>query len=292
MDPFKKLELSDFQVLRPAYRADPDEACRLCDVSPAVVTMWRRVFDTRFLMEGDTVLFSLRDYAGRPSYSYPIGREKEKMLLSLRALCPKPRFVFVSADQLNEIQRLFGPGEVTAERKDFDYLYEKKDFLSLAGRKYQAIRNHIHKFEQSFPDWRYRPLTEETLPDARRFYREYQSCVTKDDPLFLQEKQIVTEVLENFPQYGMTGGVLYAGGGVAGFTVGETYRDTLYVHIEKGNVEIPGVYQKLSHCYAETAGEKIYYVNREEDMGDEGLRRSKLSYRPCALLEKYSIQIL
>ena len=79
-----------------------------------------------------------------------------------------------------------------------------------------------------------------------------------------------------------------ASGQVYGFAIGEVIGDTLYDHVEKADSSVIGAYQTLVNCYA-VANRHVKYMNREEDCGVEGLRRSKISYRPCALLKKYTV---
>ena len=101
---------------------------------------------------------------------------------------------------------------------------------------------------------------------------------------------MVLEVLDHMDDYRMSGGVLLADGRVVGFSLGEIVGDTLFVHIEKADRTCKGAYQMLVNQFAlRYAGEGVAYINREEDMGDEGLRRAKQSYHPVALLKKYHV---
>ncbi len=99
------------------------------------------------------------------------------------------------------------------------------------------------------------------------------------------------EILKNYGAYGMSGGLLRAQGKVVGFSMGEVYKDTLYIHIEKADTAYRGSYQVLLNEFVKRFGAGTAFVNREEDVGDEGLRISKLSYHPCEILKKSIVRI-
>ena len=99
-------------------------------------------------------------------------------------------------------------------------------------------------------------------------------------------------MLDNYQTYDLLGGVLLVDGQIAGFSLGEIIGDTLFIHIEKADRDYEGCYQMLVAQFAQHfAGEGVAFLNREDDTGDPGLRTSKLSYRPVALLEKYTVTV-
>lgn len=98
------------------------------------------------------------------------------------------------------------------------------------------------------------------------------------------------EVAENYEKYDMPAAVLSVGGRIIGFTVGEIIGDTFFCHIEKADTDYQGSYPMLTHLFlAKFMTPAVKYVNREEDVGDEGLRRSKQAYHPCEMLKKYTV---
>jgi hypothetical protein len=109
-------------------------------------------------------------------------------------------------------------------------------------------------------------------------------------PIYLEERAKTIEVLENFDIYGMEGLVLYADGIPVAFSIGEAKGDTLYIHIEKSDASFRGAPQMIASRYVQLmANDDIVYVNREEDLGDPGLRKSKLAYHPVEVIEKYTL---
>ncbi|MEG2120269.1 MAG: phosphatidylglycerol lysyltransferase domain-containing protein, partial [Pseudoflavonifractor sp.] len=101
----------------------------------------------------------------------------------------------------------------------------------------------------------------------------------------------VMEVFQNYEAYGLLGGMLMADNRVAALAAGEIVGDTLFVHIEKADLSFPGAYQTIVREFAGYYGGNTAYINREEDVGDAGLRTSKLSYHPLKLLEKYTVEV-
>ena len=106
-----------------------------------------------------------------------------------------------------------------------------------------------------------------------------------------EENHKVQEVLEHLDQYGLVGGVLRADGAIVGFTLGEVLRDTLYIHIEKADRDYPGAYQMLCRQFCTAYAGGLAYVNREEDMGNLGLRKAKRDLHPVTQLKKYTVEV-
>ena len=132
----------------------------------------------------------------------------------------------------------------------------------------------------------------EHVEEVRAFFQELIEQRSKEGDTAREEEEKVFEVLDRFEEYGFLGGILRVQGKIVGLSMGEIVRDTLFVHIEKANTELSGIYQKLVQCFArEFVTEDVRYINREEDVGDPGLRKSKMSYRPLKLLEKYTVRV-
>lgn len=102
----------------------------------------------------------------------------------------------------------------------------------------------------------------------------------------------IEEALKNFIALEMQGGVILIEGEVEAFTLGELLnKDTAVVHIEKANPEIRGLYALINQQFCEQAWGKVPFINREQDLGEPGLRTAKLSYNPIRLVEKYRIRL-
>ena len=202
------------------------------------------------------------------------------------------RFVPVPKDELDRMLHFFPGSTAQADRDTFDYLYRSEDLKFFRGKKLSGQRNHVNRFHKTYGTWTFRPIVPEDLPMILALLDRYVQEHEKDSVSYLEDLNKTKEVLNNLDLYDMKGGLLMVEDRLAGFSLGEVLGDTLFIHIEKADIAYEGVYQALVNEYAKcfvTPG--VRYINREEDAGDEGLRRSKESYHPVRLLEKYLVQI-
>lgn len=289
---FKKLELEDIRVIKAYFNAYPS---RQCDRSAGAAAMWRNYYNNSYAVFDGTVIFS-SNFAAETCFTFPIGRNVEGMLDELEAYCKEKQIPMiicsVNKNELPYIKERYPECAVSADRDWFDYLYEKEAIMSLAGRKYSTPRNHINKFRKLYKDWTFEEISKNNLPQVIEFMESFCFHADKDESAF-DEAALCLEVLENYEIFDSLGGVLKADGKVIGYSIAEIVGDTFICHIEKANTDYHGAYQMLTnqmlHHYAES--DDVKFVNREEDCGDEGLRKSKLSYHPCDLIEKNIVSI-
>ena len=141
--------------------------------------------------------------------------------------------------------------------------------------------------------WSFDPLTAGNLGAVEEFFTHTYLSGAGAGSTEQEENRRVLEVLQNLDRYGMVGGVLTADGAIVGFSLGEIVNDTLFTHIEKADRNCKGAYQMLVNQFAAAYGSgDVTYINREEDMGDPGLRRAKQAYHPVELLKKYVVEIM
>lgn len=176
------------------------------------------------------------------------------------------------------------------ERDLFDYLYNGEDLRELKGRKYHGKRNHLNNFIKNNPNYDYQPLTREMIPAVKVFLEEWceqKACNGSLDEGLICEKKAIWEALKDFGILKYTAAVILIDGKIEAFTMGEMINDqTVVIHVEKANSAINGLYGAIHQIYLKTQWPDAVYVNREEDTGDEGLRKAKESYYPVTLLKK------
>lgn len=191
------------------------------------------------------------------------------------------------------MERNFPSRFLFEERRDeWDYLYRVEKLAQLSGRKFHGKRNHIARFHEN-GKWSYESMGTENIPACREMY---QNWITQNrsrlDVSIEKEFQVVEGCFTHFAALGLSGGVLKSNDRVAGFCIGEPLtEDTYIVHIEKGDIAIQGAYPMINQQFVLHNMEHFEYVNREDDLGQEGLRRAKLSYQPDILLKKYSARV-
>lgn len=185
-----------------------------------------------------------------------------------------------------------GKYEAVLDRDSFDYVYLASDLSSLTGKKYQPKRNHISYFKRNY-DWTYEKITSENIPDClemSRLWLEESQSEYKDD--LEDELRIITRVFENYDALGFTGGLIRVGGKVVAYTMGEPLSDVMFcVHFEKAFSDIRGAYPIINQQFVENELGRYTYINREDDVGAENLRKAKLSYHPAFMVEKYTVRI-
>ena len=180
----------------------------------------------------------------------------------------------------------------TESRDSADYIYEVEALASLAGRKLHGKRNHCRRFEENWPDWRFEKLQRIHFPQCLALLDQWaQDHAEKTVSVQAAERFAIERALKDYEALRLEGGVLFAGGKLVAFTIGERVgQNGMDIHFEKALAEFPGAYPMINREFVRCLQESdptLRYVNREEDLGLENLRKAKESYRPAFLLKKY-----
>lgn len=296
---FQKLERAHLPRLLPYFRG---QTRRIANYSAGFLFMWSKFMDTHFA-EAEGCLFLRDRYFGNSYFSSPLSKDgdpaAEARGLELleeycRAAEERLHLSAVPAEQLGALAERYGADlHVSNIRRWREYLYEASDFRSYPGGRYSGQRNHVHKFEKLYPDHEFRTVEAEDIPAVEAFLREYAGAqYAKEDALADEEMQGVFDILPHLAELGLYCGALYAGGRMVAFTAGERCGDTMIVHIEKALRGVPGAYPAVAQAFARTfCTDGVRYINREDDSGDAGLRKSKLQYLPVRLVGKYNLAV-
>ena len=288
---FTDLTLQDLNTIEPYFRF---QQSRICDDTPGVALMWRDYFHTTFAVFGDSLIFRLRFASGITAFEVPLGGDTAAALEQIELFCKASGLPLVYCNvpdcSLPILRERYPDVFIQPSRDWSDYLYLTEDLLNFKGKKYDGQRNHIHRFQKLFPSYSFTAIIPDNLSRVQEFYRAFAAENEKDGELARAESEMVSEVLAHYEAYRQFGGFLEAGGKILALSIGERLNDTLYVHIEKADTDYIGSYQVTVQEFLKRFAEPgDLYVNREEDVGDEGLRRSKLSYHPTALLTKSTV---
>lgn len=294
---FRSIDLKDKELFDKYFRQ------RRYDGSESSFTnvyMWQKCYNIQWTLIDEFLCIKAKmddiDYVLPPYGASDRGIEKAvNKLIDFFKLNNWP-FVMraISPEMKETIERLY-PGKFvfTEERDVFDYVYLAEDLINLAGRKYHRKRNHIARFKKEYPHYRYVPLTKDLLNPCIDNLKEWcrkKGC--EDDESLLCERDAIISAFEVFDHLDIVGGVILIDGNVEAFTFGEQLNeDTVIIHVEKGS-EINGIYQVINQEYLQNHWTHMKYVNREEDMGIEGLRKSKLSYYPVKMIVKYKAELI
>ncbi len=269
------------------------QSSRNCDYTIGVVYMWRDFFHTEYAIDDNMLYLRMRDDKGNIFHLIPIG--PNDTLTALKKLCPgcdcALRFSAVTEEQIPLLKEAFGaPDEIIEDRRWADYIYEKEKLSTYAGKKLAGQRNHINRFIKEHGSFIYEAVTPENIQEARDFLHLHKAEQGKDDPVALKEYDYTLDTLDHFDDLHYTGALLKTPQGKCiALALGETVGDTLYVHAEKALRAVHGAPQLICREYAAHAEAHVQYINREDDMGDEGLRYAKTSLHPAILLMKHTV---
>jgi hypothetical protein len=175
----------------------------------------------------------------------------------------------------------FSPAE---DRDNFDYIYSRTDLANLSGKKFHKKRNLVNAFLLAYPEHSMAPLTRDTIPEAQAVLEIWR--IDKHDE---GDYAAANDALELFDALHLEGAVFYVKGRPAGWCMGEPVAGgkVFAVHFEKGIDAFKGIYQFINQQYAESLSESFTYINREQDLGDPGMRQAKETYRPVGFVKKW-----
>ena len=266
-------------------------AHRGCGFSFANLYIWGRQCAAK--VGDDLLLFS--HFGGKTMYPYPVCPVDPRPALDALMADARERGIPFRLTGLNtrdlENLREWYPDKFCFHcgRDSHDYVYAIDDLAELKGKRFQPKRNHINRFLADYPDARILPLTDETLPDAKALADRWHQRRTEEEDAGM-ELVALNRAFAHWKELGMEGLVLYVGNQVIAMTMGSRLDgETFDVHFEKADLDYPGAYAVINRAFARHIRDKypaVRFLNREEDMGIEGLRKAKLSYHPHHMVEK------
>lgn len=291
MIPFKDITLADKDTIT-SFTMKSER--RNCDLSFSNLCSWRFLYDTQFAVVDNFLVFKF--WAGdQLAYMMPVGTGDLKAVL--RELIEdaseeKQHFCMlgVCSNMCSDLETILPDRFTFTEDRDYaDYVYLRSDLATLKGKKFQPKRNHINRFRNTYPDYEYTPITPDRIQECLDLEAEWckvNNCDQQEGTG--NERRALIYALHNFEALGLTGGILHANGKIVAFTFGMPINhETFGVHVEKADTSVDGAYAMINYEFANRIPEQYIYINREEDLGIEGLRKAKLSYQPAIILEKY-----
>lgn len=236
--------------------------------------------------------FLFQQDPSRPVYLCPVGKGSLKeAVLKIQETCAGEGTPFhlygISVSDQEKLASAFPDMIFTTHRSSYDYIYSREALAKLAGKKYHGKRNHIARFKDN--DWHYEPMTPDNLAVCLDMHREWerQQRQYMNDSM-MEDNRGTLRAFRDFEALGLEGGLLYQGSRLVAYTMGEPLTtDTYAVHFEKAFPDINGAYPAINQEFVLHNMEAYQYINREEDTGDEGLRKAKLSYHPVIILQEY-----
>ena len=283
---FKKIEIDDIEIYN-EYMKNSDELS--CENAFVNLLVWQPMYNN-MIAEKDGILFIKSGFEGDESFRLPCGDDIEKgVALIEEYVGRKTVFWTQEGKNLERFKSRVGENFEFFESRDaFDYIYLRENLATLSGKKYHSKRNHISAFSKKF-DWHYESVNdnniEAVLQCAKEWYRENADRM---DKTMLCEQKGIELMLSNMQRLKIRGGAVFVDGRVVAFCLGSPINKNCFdTHIEKALSGYSEAYTVINREFAARELSDYMYINREDDLGIEGLRRAKLSYKPAILLKKY-----
>ena len=291
MIPFKNIKIEDKELYQ-RYLLDGKE--RGCEFSFGNLYLWGRQNAT--ILYDHLVLFS--QFNQKTVYPFPIGNGDKKAVLDEIIADAKERGIAcrltgLTGNDKDILEQLY-PGKFRfhCSRDSFDYVYAIDDLADLPGRTYQKKRNHCNRFRSEHPNYTVMPITEENISLVEEMVTTWYANRMAEAPEsdFLMEQTAIYKAFHHYKELHMEGLILLDEGEILAMTLGSIVTpDTYDVHFEKGRNDVNGAYAVINQEFARYIRKKhphIRFLNREEDMGIEGLRIAKQRYYPHHMVEK------
>ena len=285
---FKPLSLEDREQITSYFRRNPPVTSELTFTN---LLIWRHHYHFQWCRSADTLLIVGQTDDGPPFGLPPIGEGDLSPAftqlfdyLARQAQGPEIRRVpeLLAKSYVSTL-----PLEVIPDPANSDYVYLTESLINLRGRKYHRKRNHLKQFRKSY-SYRYQSLASDLIEACLNLEEQWcrlRSCV--ENPALLNEEMAIREALLHFDKLDCLGGVILVDEKVVAFSLGEQLNsDTAVIHLEKANPEFTGSYAVINQEFCQDAWSGFAYINREQDLGESGLRQAKLSYYPDHMSNK------
>lgn len=294
---FKQLELSDRDILNKFFEFNQNQNSECTFTN---LFMWRRCYAVRWAVSDNHLIIEPNAFESSwilPPYGLENNDILFKSAVEHAASDYKSRgkqlmIRAITEDEKTRLERLFpGQFEFEEELDIEDYIYDAEKMRTLSGRKLSKKRNHINAFKAEYPDYEIVELTDENVDEAWDFIEHWcgqRNCTDYVDDSLLCEREAICDALYNKDVLGYKGIMVRVDGRIVALTFGEMVNhDTVVIHVEKAFPEFRGLYPVVNQDNLNYFWQEAKFVNREEDMGIEGLRHAKKSYYPEYLLKKY-----
>ncbi len=262
-----------------------------CEFTTANLLMWSEMYETAFAIQDDELYIRYKEKCGYFFALFGNGNVTEK-IKKITEYCVENNFaprISCNEDEIAEAyENLTKDYDIFKNESSAEYIYLTEDLATLKGKKYHSKRNHISAFDRQY-NWTYEALTTKNAEEVLKLSLEWAADNFKNDTSSITtDRDGVKMLLDNMEQFSARGGIVRVDGKAVAFCLGTPINEQVFdINFEKALPEYQGAYAVINREFAKTITE-FKYINREDDLGLEGLRRAKLSYKPCKILNKYA----
>ena len=291
---FKRIESSDMPEI---WKYLLQESGRTCDFSYGGVLMWVDLYKYDYCIYNDTLFIKgiLNRECELPVFSLPIGKmHLEESVAILKNYCSENniqiRFSCIPEYAIDDFKTI-DCAKIEEQESLGDYLYDAEELATLKGKRFSKKRNHVNQFISNY-GYVYERINVDNFSQVKEFVINHCLKYSSETSAKI-ECGLSLKFLENLCKDNpLVGGLLKVDDKIAAFTIADIKGDTLYIHVEKADRNIKGAYEAINKMFVEDICSQcsgIKFINREDDAGDEGLRKAKMSYNPVEILKKYDI---
>ena len=287
---FKTPVLTDYKKFAQFFFDEGEFSCEMNFIS---IYIWKTIYENKFYMDDKTLFFKSSSEDGGYVFSLPYGDLDYGMNLIFEYCKSKgitPNIWTSQGKRLETFLKKYNCYEVIPERDNFDYIYKREALATLQGKKYHSKRNHISAFSKKY-NWTYETLNSNNKQEFLDFSEKWY--FDKADPFdegLAAEQKALKEILASNVGIDYKGALIRVDDNVVAVTLGSPINSKVFnIHFEKADANFLTAYALINREFAARELGEYEYINREDDLGIEGLRKAKLSYKPEILLEKYSL---
>ena len=296
---FKCLSLDDMEIINSYVKNNSIESYEYLFSS---LYMWRKLNNVKYAIIDDALVIEKNEEGKGTFYAQPLGYKKDKLVNIIESLIERNEnytdrdYLFGDVDEefINDLKKYTDYRiEIIEDVDDFEYVYNTKDLIELKGKKYHSKKNHVNTFEKTYKYEIKSINNENVIKDCltllHRWYEEVLETVDKE---MCMEIDAIKDLFKELHYFELMSIAVYVDNELAGFAVGERVNDkTAVIHVERGELQFKGIYafinrRFLMECFSDTE-----FVNRQEDTGNEGLKKAKQSYHPAKMIKKYLIKL-
>lgn len=297
---FKDININAKDELEPYFDMVDYEACEYCF---STLFMWQHLYKTGYYI-GDDFAVIVGEYEGDSFSILPLAKRErlpEVIDFVIKYFEQENKKIYlrgVTKEVIEAIEKDYpGKFEYIEERDLFDYVYDAESMRTLGGRKNQKKRNHINYFIKEYEGrYEYKLLDENDFSNCLELMKTWTSNKEENDEFDEGMDDELLGIKKLFKNFNLLKnkikiGGIFIDGRLEAFTIGELLNKNMaLIHIEKANPNVRGLYPFINQQFLINEFPEVEFVNREEDLGIEGLRKAKLSYHPCRFVEKYTVR--
>lgn len=285
---FIPLEIGHIEVFTRAFRNNPP---RISEFTFTNLYSWREAYKIKVSILGDFIIL-LSDSGPQLRLFDPIGKGDKKRIIGMILNDLKASFIRIPEETAGLFYEDTG-FEIKEDSNNADYLYRTEDLIALKGGKYDGKRNLIKKFRLN-NTYEYVSMNAGNSDECLKF--EDKWCTIKNcDRIegLNNERRAIGEMTAHYFDFELIGGMIKIQGNISAIALAQRLNpDTLVMHVLKAPPNVAGLYQAMLQEFLAHEARGFSYVNLEQDLGIEGLRKSKQSYHPVEMIKKYTLRAL